>query len=189
MKAMFFLITLPESWDTFRIAISNSIHAGALTSANVESSLLTEEVNPKNNSRRSNSSSAMVVRGRSWDRLKPINGKSRSKSHIGNKKDVECFYCKKKGHFKKDCYKWKHEHGDGKKKEKDDKKDTRKSRVKIKELNAIEGECSSHEDHMYLASDVLLTSSHDDGFLLTHEVSMPMDWIIDNGALFHITPH
>ena len=47
VKAMFLLVTLPESWDTFKTSISNSVLTGALTSANVESSLLIEEVNQK----------------------------------------------------------------------------------------------------------------------------------------------
>ena len=45
IKAMFLLVTLPESWETFRTALSNSAPATSLTSANVEDSLLTEEVN------------------------------------------------------------------------------------------------------------------------------------------------
>ena len=102
------------------------------------------------------------------------------------------FLLPQKGHIKKDFYKWKREHGDDKKKEKDDAKDKPKSSVKIEELNATEGECSSHEDHVCddnCASDVLFASLYDDAFLLTHKVSMPMDWIIDSGALFHVTLH
>ncbi|MCO5580985.1 hypothetical protein L7F22_034860 [Adiantum nelumboides] len=45
VKAMFLLVTLPESWDTFRTSISNSVLADELTSTNVESSLLTKEIN------------------------------------------------------------------------------------------------------------------------------------------------
>ena len=36
---------------------------------------------------------------------------------------------------------------------------------------------------------MLLASSFDDAFILTHERSMPMDWVIDSGASFHVTPH
>ncbi|MCO5567153.1 hypothetical protein L7F22_020841 [Adiantum nelumboides] len=39
VKAMFLLVTLLESWDTFRTAISNSVPADELTSTTVESSL------------------------------------------------------------------------------------------------------------------------------------------------------
>ena len=48
VKAIFLLVTLLESWDTFCIAISNSALASGLTFFNVESSLLIEEVNQKN---------------------------------------------------------------------------------------------------------------------------------------------
>lgn len=40
LKALFLLITLPESWDTFRTTINNSATLDGLTSAMVESSLL-----------------------------------------------------------------------------------------------------------------------------------------------------
>ena len=48
MKAIFLLVALPESWDTFCTIVSNSALASGLTFANVESSLLTKEVNRKN---------------------------------------------------------------------------------------------------------------------------------------------
>ncbi|MCO5608014.1 hypothetical protein L7F22_062217 [Adiantum nelumboides] len=146
VKLMFLLVTLPESWDTFRTAISNSVPADELTSTNVKSSLLTEEINQKNNAG-SKSSSAMVVRGRTMEKHKFNRGKSRSKFHAStSKKDVECFHCGRKDHYKKDCYKWKRENGDGKKKN-NDARDKTKSNVKIEELNATEGQCSSHDDH------------------------------------------
>lgn len=82
---------------------------------------------------------------------------------------------------------------DGKKKEKDDVKDKQKSSVKFKELNATQVECSSHEDHVCddapASAVVLPTFLYDDVFLLTHEMSMPMDWVIDSGALFHLMSH
>ncbi|MCO5559771.1 hypothetical protein L7F22_013374 [Adiantum nelumboides] len=44
MKAIFLLCSLPASWDTFNIAISNSTHGGKLAFGDVTSVLLTEEV-------------------------------------------------------------------------------------------------------------------------------------------------
>ena len=69
MKALFLRITLPESWDVFCTTINNLTPTSGLTSTNVESSLLTEEVNKKNldNTR---SSTASVFRGRSKEKKK-----------------------------------------------------------------------------------------------------------------------
>jgi len=104
VKAMFLLVTLPESWDTFHTAISNSAPAesvaGGLTVANVEGSLLTEEVNRKNLDSTC-SSNALVVRTRSNEKQKP-NDRGQSKSRGRNTKDIECYHCHKKGHTKKD---------------------------------------------------------------------------------------
>ncbi|MCO5567850.1 hypothetical protein L7F22_038543 [Adiantum nelumboides] len=120
VKAMFLLVTLPDSWDTFRTAISNSAPLDGLKCADVESSLLMEEVSRKN-VEDTKSSSAMHIRGRPKSRgNNEKNGHNKSKSRERSKsrtgKDVECYYCHKKGHVKKDCYKWKRD-----KKSKDEK--------------------------------------------------------------------
>ncbi len=66
VKEIFLLVTLSESWDTFCIAMSNYTPARGLTSANVEISLLTEEVNKKNlDNTRSGGGNALTARGRS----------------------------------------------------------------------------------------------------------------------------
>ncbi|MCO5578668.1 hypothetical protein L7F22_032512 [Adiantum nelumboides] len=44
MKTIFLLCSLPTSWDTFNIAISNSTHGGKLAFGDVTSALLTEEI-------------------------------------------------------------------------------------------------------------------------------------------------
>ncbi|MCO5592422.1 hypothetical protein L7F22_046425 [Adiantum nelumboides] len=44
MKAIFLLCSLPASWDTFNIAISNSTHGGKLAFGDVTSALLTKEI-------------------------------------------------------------------------------------------------------------------------------------------------
>ena len=48
VKALFLLITLPKSWDTFCTIINNFVPPCGLIEANVSSSLLTKEVNRKN---------------------------------------------------------------------------------------------------------------------------------------------
>ena len=47
VKAIFLLYSLPASWDTFRIAISNSVLEGGLTFNDVVGNLLAKEIRKK----------------------------------------------------------------------------------------------------------------------------------------------
>ncbi|MCO5609675.1 hypothetical protein L7F22_063906 [Adiantum nelumboides] len=67
VKAMFLLVTLSDSWETFCTGFSNSASENGLKCANVESSLLMEELNRKNVDD-SRSCNAMHVRGRQQSR-------------------------------------------------------------------------------------------------------------------------
>ena len=49
LKALFLLITLPDSWNTFCTTVSSNAAADGLSSVTVEASLLIEEVNRKKN--------------------------------------------------------------------------------------------------------------------------------------------
>ena len=159
VKALFLLITLPESWNTFKTAISNSEPASGLTSANVESSLLIEEVNRKNLDSTCGGN-ALYVRGRPKERGKPddkVKGRSKSRG----RSNIECYHCHKKGHMKKDFQLWKNEKGNDKKQDK--KQDKNKDRasssgVKIEEINAVSEESEDGE--------ILLTSSLDSAQLV-----------------------
>ncbi|MCO5583241.1 hypothetical protein L7F22_037150 [Adiantum nelumboides] len=183
VKAMFLLVTLPESWDTFCTAISNSASPDGLKCADVESSLLMEEVSRKN-IEDTKSSSAMHIRGRPKTRgNNEKNGHNKSKSRERSKsrtgKDVECYYCHKKGHVKKDCYKWKWD-----KKSKDEKDKGKSSEstsnVKIEELNALTFDSDG---------DVLYASLLSPASLVASNGSYEQDWIVDSGASFHVTRH
>ncbi|MCO5607423.1 hypothetical protein L7F22_061619 [Adiantum nelumboides] len=111
MRAMFLLITLPESWDTFCTALSNSTPPDGLTITGVEGSLLTEEINRKTMDK--GKGTALVVRCRANFREKgEKRNQSRSKSqNAKGKSDIECYHCGKKGHMKRDCRTWKVEKG------------------------------------------------------------------------------
>ena len=154
VKTLFLLITLPESWDTFRTAISNSTPASGLTSASEESSLLTEEVNKKNMDS-THGGNGLYVRGRSKERSKSDDkGKGCSKSCGCS--NIECYHCHKKGHMKKDCHLWKKEKGNDKKQ--DNKQDKNKGRasssgVKIEEINAVSEESKDGEILLILSLD------------------------------------
>ncbi|MCO5563668.1 hypothetical protein L7F22_017315 [Adiantum nelumboides] len=61
VKAMFLLVTLPNSWDTFRTSINNSAPKNGLKCADVDSSLLMEKLNCKNVDDPGSLSTAFIV--------------------------------------------------------------------------------------------------------------------------------
>ena len=108
------------------------------------------------------------------------NSKNRGRSHSKSKnsrKNLECYYCKKKVHLKKKCLKWKFEKG--KEKDKDLKRSTTSS-VKIEEVNSVE---------VIEVGDILLTSKLKQALLKTSDGYDASNKIIDFGVSFHVTPH
>ena len=125
----------------------------------VTSSLLNEETRRKSSG--SSHSEALVMenrgRGRSKSRASHNHDKSRGRSSSISKKDVEGYYCHKKGHMKRECRKLKF-----------------KEQNKEKKLNdtvvVTEGEL------MIIRDDVSVNL-----------IGQEMDWVIDSGASFHVT--
>ncbi|RDX84565.1 hypothetical protein CR513_34368, partial [Mucuna pruriens] len=160
------LNSLPESWETFKISITNSTPNGVFSLQMVKGSVLNEEMTRK--AQDSSSQSEVLVtenRGRSQKKERE---KSRSKSK-SRYKNVECHYCHKTGHIQKHCFLWKKENKGkkGKSKEKDD-----------------------DDDHDH---DRVTTATGDDLVILrdfesVNFVSDESMWIIDSGATLHVTP-
>ena len=101
----------------------------------------------------------MTIRGRS-----KAKGKSHEKEithESRSRKDIECYYCGRKGHIKKDCFKWNKEKK-AKEKEQDAKNDAKGKVVVIEEVNTI---CSDLDDGNVLYASTLpndfFVASHD----------------------------
>ena len=189
MKTIFLLCSLPSSWDTFCTAISNSAPSGTLIFNDVMSAMLTEEIHRQSLDSRSHGEANVSRgpdsnrRGRSRDCDGKKTNQSRSKSR--DKKNVECFYCKKKGHIKRDCHKWQKQQKE-KSSDTNDKGSTgtSKSSVKIEELNVVESPAIG------IPHDVLIfTSDFSPDALITLDECYSQNWIVDSGASFHVTPH
>ncbi|VFQ72031.1 unnamed protein product [Cuscuta campestris] len=91
-------------------------------------------------------------------------GKSRSKSK-SRYKNVACHYCHNTGHIKKNCFKWKR---DNKPKGKNEKKDEGANRVSTADL----------------VDDLIFVTNAD----VVNAVSDDQSWVIDSGAMLHVTP-
>ncbi|KAF7129820.1 hypothetical protein RHSIM_Rhsim10G0014000 [Rhododendron simsii] len=136
----------------------------------VTSSLLNEETRRKSTG--SSHSEALVVnpRGRSRGRSNtPHNrdqsrGSSRgsSRGRSPSKQDIECHYCKKKGHMKRECLK-----------------------LKFKEENRAKHGDKKQENTTAVSSDGELVVVCDE--TCVNLVSQDTNWVIDFGASFHVT--
>ncbi|KAI3414477.1 uncharacterized protein J3R85_016223 [Psidium guajava] len=104
-QALIVLCSLPASYENF----VNSMLYGreSITLEDVKASLNSTELRTKLNGNTSeNKADGLFVRGRNKNRDKTPRGKSvsRSKSRSpGDKTNVECYYCHKRGHYKSDC--------------------------------------------------------------------------------------
>ena len=120
VQALWLLNTLPDSWETFRVSLTNSAPNGVLTMELAKSGVLNEEMRRKAQGSSSQSDVLFTEnRGRTKTKWQRGRDKSRSKSR-GKYKHLECHYCGKTGHIKKYCYKWKSENKGNVKQDKKD---------------------------------------------------------------------
>ena len=162
-QALIVLCSLPASYENF----VNSMLYGreSITLEDVKASLNSAELRTKLNGNTSeNKVDGLFVRGRTKSRDKASRGKSvgRSKSKPpGDKMNVECYYCHKRGHYKSDCPSLK-------------KKD--KQHGQRQDSANVANETESN------ASDSVLTACS--AVNLSNDV-----WIMDSGASYHMCPN
>lgn len=163
LQALLLLSSLPDSWETLVVSLSNSAPDGVVSMNQVTSSLLNEEIRRKSSG--SSHSHALVTenRGRSKSRQPQNRDKSRGKSKA--KKDISCYHCGKSGHIKRECRKLKREQKEGRTNEKQEKNES----AAVATDNEI----------------VLFSACEEDCANLTCQDS---EWVIDSGASYHATP-
>ena len=163
IMGLWLLNTLPDSWENFRVSLTNSAPDGVVTMQYVKSGILNEEVRRRTQVASTSHSDVLVVesRGRSKSKGQYHNrGKSRSKSK-SRYKNLECHYCGKTGHIKKYCFKWKRENkGD---KGKQEKKGNDDSNDRVSVITSIDLAVVLEENMINVASNEIL-------------------WVLDSGA-------
>uniref|UniRef100_A0A2N9IAG3 CCHC-type domain-containing protein n=1 Tax=Fagus sylvatica TaxID=28930 RepID=A0A2N9IAG3_FAGSY len=105
LQALLLLSSLPDSWETLVVSLSNFAPNGVLQLAMVKDSLFNEETRRKDMGKDDAQALVTENRGRSRGRNSKGRGKSRSQSQTKGK--VKCFYCDKEGHIKRNCKAWK----------------------------------------------------------------------------------
>jgi len=165
LQDLMVLSSLPEGWETLVVSLSNSAPDGVVSMEMVTSCLLNEELRRKDSGASTSDALLMESRGRPVKKDGKPRGNSRSKSRFSSRKEIECYYCKLKGHIKKDCYKWKRE---------------QKGKVKEGgEPNASTGDATVAE----VESQCLHCSES------VCQECVDTDWVVDGGASYHCTPH
>ena len=110
IQGLWLLNTLPDSWETLRVSLTNSAPSGVVTMEYTKSGVLNEEMRRRSQASSSSASHSDVLvtedRGRNKSRGQNDRGKSRSKSK-SKYKNITCDYCHKNGHIMKYCYKHK----------------------------------------------------------------------------------
>ncbi|GFS31932.1 hypothetical protein Acr_00g0020040 [Actinidia rufa] len=157
MQALLLLSSLPESWETLVVSLSNSAPNGKLTTSMVMDALFNEEARRREMGSTDQSESQALVlegsreRGRGQGRGHHRGtGKGRWRSQARGR-TVRCFYCDQEGHIKRDCPKYKAQ---------DQSSDTAATAV------------MADEDEI----DVLLAASDD----------RKSDWVLDSGSAYHL---
>lgn len=143
--------------------MSNSAPDGVITMSQATSSLLNEEERRKGTGESQTQTDALVIEGRGRQFTRKENNRGRSKSRP--RKEIECYHCHKKGHYKSECRLLKKKNNEGGKAE--DKKD--------REVAAVAS-----------GEDIILFTECVDQCLAT--TSNQVDWVVDTGASYHATP-
>ncbi|CAL5322839.1 unnamed protein product [Camellia sinensis] len=161
MQALLLLSSLPDSWETLVVSLSNSAPEGKLTMGMVTDALFNEEARKKE--MEGEQSHALVTESRGRDRERGRGrGRSKSRGRSQSRQDNtrRCFYCDQEDHVIRDC---------------PEKKEDRQAKEKAK----------GHGGPSTTA--VAVHSSDDEEVLLTisSELETP-GWILDSGCTFHI---
>ena len=161
IQGLWLLNTLPNSWETLRVSLTNSATGGKVTMEYAKSGVLNEEVRRKSQDTFSHSDVLYTKdQGRHKTRDPRSRRKSRSKSKFKNP-NIICYHFWKKGHIKRFCKQLKQDLKEGKKEENN-------------ENNVVD----------VVKDDLLLACNKE----VINFVSQDTSWIVDSGATSHVTP-
>ncbi|XP_016647234.1 PREDICTED: retrovirus-related Pol polyprotein from transposon TNT 1-94 [Prunus mume] len=165
LQALVLLSSLPDSWDTLVVSLSNSAPQGVLTLDIVKDSMFNEEARRKEQGVVAESEALVSeYRGRTNNRKFHRQDKSKGRSRDGlrgrskTRKDLECYHCGGIGHMKRECRLFKREQDRG-----NEKNDARHTTATTSGGNEV----------------IILCG---DGFVILSRY-----WIVDSGASFHVT--
>ncbi|CAN1310533.1 Retrovirus-related Pol polyprotein from transposon TNT 1-94 [Linum perenne] len=171
------LNSLPDSWETLVVSLSNSTPNGTMTMDIVKDSMINEKIRRKELGISSDSHALVAdksenrgrgrnrnlnfknYRDRSKSRGRP---RGRSKSASRPKGEMTCYHCNQPGHFKREC-----------------------RVLKREQSRERGGENRGKEETTAAATDSEVVIVCDAGFI--NLACQESTWVIDSGASFHVT--
>lgn len=164
VQALLLLSSLPDSWETLVISLSNSAPNGKLTLDMVKDSLFNEEARRKEFASTNNQTEAHIVESRGRPIFRSSQSQDKSRGRSKSKKRFTCFYCHKAGHKQSECRIWKRDM-----RSKNDKSSDNEDKKNVM--------ATAVGDEVYFVGD-------DSCYNLTNE---DCSWVIDTGASYHLT--
>ncbi|KAA8532769.1 hypothetical protein F0562_032802 [Nyssa sinensis] len=166
LQALLLLSSLPDSWETLVVTMSNSAPDGKLSMGQVSSSLFNEETRRKLAGTDNAQALVSENRGRSKNRGHKEHGKSKGRSQSRGKsaEKGKCYHCGKEGHLKRNCYAWKREQ-----------KEENNNQKKNEEKNTTA---------TFEGDEVVVLSCGEEECL---HVGNEIEWVVDTGASYHAT--
>ena len=164
VQTLLLLSSLPDSWETLVVFLSNSTQNGVITINMVKNNMFNDEARRKELGISYNIEALVIERRVRSKSRKPSNDyncdKSRGKSK--SRKEIKCFYCDKLGHIKRECRKLRRKQFKGKGEEQKEDKD----------IAAV----ASDGDTTIVCDDACVNLACQDS-----------TWVVDTTTLFHIT--
>ena len=112
LQALLLMSSLPNSWETLVVSLSNSAPNGVLQLAMVKDSLFNEETRRKDMGK--DNAQVLVTKNRGWSKTRNSKGCGKSRSRSKSKGKFKHFYCDKEDHIRRNCKAWKNKQKDEK---------------------------------------------------------------------------
>ena len=111
VHALLLLSSLPDSWKTLVVSLSNSAPNGVITVNMVKDSMFNKEARRKELGISSNTKTLIIERRRKSKSKTPFSDYNRDKLRGKSKsrKEIKCFYYDKPRHIKRECIKFRRE--------------------------------------------------------------------------------
>ena len=109
IQALWLIGTLPDSWDNYRMTVSNTAPNGIITFDLAANGIVNEELRQlsQKGSSSQTQTEVLVKENRGISKSRGPKSHDRGKSKSNKSSNVECHYCGLKGHIKKYCRKLK----------------------------------------------------------------------------------